>query len=126
MALGASVSRDGWKNLHTALGDLMDSRTSVFDDRTRPHPAIAGIHDVLMEDDDVHAVQVRVREEGHVFAAEVFAVPTAAHTLGRADLDRLRSAVRGVDRKLLDVVVAPVRELPVGNLDERAVRSEHG
>jgi divalent metal cation (Fe/Co/Zn/Cd) transporter len=113
--IGASIAYDGWKNLRTALGDLMDSRASVFDDRTTVHPAVAGIRDAALAERGVGAVQVRVREEGHVFHAEVFVVPSGA-ALGIGDLERIRDAVRGVDWKLHHVVVAPVRELPLGNL----------
>jgi divalent metal cation (Fe/Co/Zn/Cd) transporter len=115
IVIGASITYDGWKNLRTALGDLMDSRASVFDDRTTVHPSVAGIRDAALAERGVGAVQVRVREEGHVFHAEVFVVPSGA-ALGLGDLDRIRDAVRGVDWKLHHVVVAPVRELPLGNL----------
>ena len=114
--IGASVSHDGWTNLRTALSDLMDSRASVFDDRTTIHPAVAGVRDAVRADPGVDAVQVRIREEGHVFHAEVFVVPATAAPLGDADLERIRDTVRAVDWKLHHVVVAPVRELPVGNL----------
>ncbi|MDQ3432148.1 MAG: hypothetical protein M3467_08005 [Actinomycetota bacterium] len=117
--IGASITRDGWKNLRTALSDLMDSRASVFDDRTKIHPAVAGIRDAALAEPVVRDVQVRVREEGHVFHAEVFVVPTAGGTLGLEDLERVRDAVRDVDWKLHHVVVSPVRELPVGNLPPR-------
>lgn len=80
--IGASITRDGWKNLRTALSDLMDSPASVFDDRTKIHPAVAGIRDAALAEPVVRDVQVRVREEGHVFHAEVFVVPTAGGTLG--------------------------------------------
>jgi divalent metal cation (Fe/Co/Zn/Cd) transporter len=115
IVIGASIAYDGWKNLRTALGDLMDSRAAVFDDRTTVHPAVAGIRDAARAQRGVAAVQVRVREEGHVFHAEVFVVPSGAD-LGLRDLERIRAAVRDVDWKLHHVVVAPVRELPLGNL----------
>jgi divalent metal cation (Fe/Co/Zn/Cd) transporter len=117
--IGASITRDGWKNLRTALSDLMDSRASVFDDRRTVHSAVAGIRDAVLAVPTVRDVQVRVREEGHVFHAEVFVVPAAAATLGLDDLERLGAVVRGVDWKLHHVVVAPVRELPMGNLPPR-------
>lgn len=116
--IGASIARDGWSNLRTALSDLMDSRASVFDDRRTVHPAVAGIRDAVLADSDVDAVQVRVREEGHVFHAEVFVVAPASRTLDLGDLERLGDAVRAVDWKLHHVVVVPVRELPVGNLPQ--------
>ncbi len=75
--IGASITRDGWNNLLAALSDLMDSRASVSDDRTKIHPAVAGIRDAVLGEPGVHDVQVRVREEGHVFHAEVFIVPTS-------------------------------------------------
>lgn len=117
--IGASITRDGWKNLRTALSDLMDSRAAVFDDPRKIHPAVAGIRDAALADAGVREVQVRVREEGHVFHAEVFIVPTNPGALSLEDLDRVRDAVRDVDWKVHDVVIAPVHELPVGNLPPR-------
>ena len=116
IVIGGSIARDGWTNLRTALGDLMDSRASVYDDRRTVHPCVAAVREAALTHPGVHAAQVRIREEGHVFHAEVFVVPTAADRLGLAELDDIRAAVRAVDWKLHHVVVAPVRELPIGNL----------
>jgi divalent metal cation (Fe/Co/Zn/Cd) transporter len=116
--IGASVGRDGWKNLRTALGDLMDSRASVFDDRTTVHPSIGKICAAVGADPAVEQVQVRVREEGHVFHAEVFVVPPPSTGLDLGDLERVAALVRAVDWKLHHVVVVPVRDLPVGNLPD--------
>ena len=116
IVIGASVTHDGWKNLRAALSDLMDSRASVFDDRRTVHPAVEEIRDAVLASPSVHDVQVRVREEGHVFHAEVFIVPAAGCSLGLEELERLCAVVRAVDWKLHHVVVAPVRQLPIGNL----------
>ena len=114
--IGASIARDGWTNLRTALSDLMDSRASVFDNRTTMHPAVAAVRDAALTHPGVRAVQVRVREEGHVFHAEVFVEPTATGVLDVDELGQIRDLVRAVDWKLHHVVVSPVRTLPVGNL----------
>lgn len=120
VVIGGSITWDGWRNLRTALGDLMDSEATVHDDPKTPHPAIEGIREALARESGIVEVQARVREQGHVFHAEVFVVPRAGVTLGVADLDRLRNTVRGVDWKFHDVVVAPVSRLPVGNLEPRS------
>ena len=99
-----------------ALSDLMDSRPSVFDDRTEPHPVVEQIREAVLACPHVQDVQVRAREEGHVFHAEVFLLPDAGHTLGVDELDAVRDAVRRLDWKLHDVVIAPVARLPLGNL----------
>ena len=59
---------------------------------------------------------MRAREEGHVFHAEVFVLPDADRILEVDDLDAVRDAVRKLDWKLHDVVIAPVGRLPLGNL----------
>lgn len=100
IVIGASITRDGWINLRTALGDLIDTRPQCFGDRTKTHPAVTGIRAAAFADPGVHDAQVRVREEGHVFHAEVFIVPTAADTISLDTLDRLGDAVRRVDWKL--------------------------
>jgi divalent metal cation (Fe/Co/Zn/Cd) transporter len=113
--IGASITYDGWKNLRTALSDLMDSRASAFDDRTTVHPVVDEIRDAVLAQRGVQAVQVRVREEGHVFHAEVFIVPSDER-IALKDLERIREVVRDVDWKLHHVAVVPVRTLPIGNL----------
>ena len=75
IVIGASIAFDGWKNLRAALSDLMESRPSVFDDRTEPHPVVERIRETVLACPHVQDVQVRAREEGHVFHAEVFVVP---------------------------------------------------
>ena len=114
IVIGGSIAADGWKNLRTALGDLMDSRASVFDDRTTVHPSVAGIRDAALAERGVGAVRCGSARR-HVFHAKVFVVPSG-RGLGLGALERIRDAVRGVDWKLHHVVVAPVRELPLGNL----------
>lgn len=85
---------------------------------------MADIRDAALAEPGVHDVQVRVREEGHVFHAEVFIVSTAAGTLGLEDSERVRGAVRDVDWKLHYVVVSPVRGLPIANLPPRQPRDQ--
>ena len=98
-----------------ALGDLMDSRASVFDDRTTAAP---------LRGRDPRRLRCRAGggrragagpRGGARLPREVFVVPSGAD-LGLGALERIRDAVRDVDWKLHHVVVTPVRELPLGNL----------
>jgi len=126
ITIGLSITRDGWKNLRTGLGDLMDSRASRFDDRRTEHPAIHGIRDAVLAQPDITDVQVRVREQGHVFHAEVFVIPSDPEGFGLDSLDRIRDAAAQVDWKLHDIVIAPVRTLPTGNLTDLVTRPHRG
>ena len=58
-------------------------------------------------------VGCRVRDEGHVFHAEVFVVPVGPE-VSVEKVDSLRVAVQSLDWKLDDVVVSVVPELPEG------------
>jgi cation diffusion facilitator family transporter len=70
IVIGTSITRDGWKNLRTGLGDLMDSRASRYNNRRVVHPAVEGIRTAVLAQPDVSDVQIRVREQGHIFHAE--------------------------------------------------------
>lgn len=54
----------------------------------------------------------RVRDEGHVFHAEVFVVPHRGTGPTAEEVVRLPDRIDELDRKVHDIVIAPVDELP--------------
>jgi cation diffusion facilitator family transporter len=109
--IAASILWDGVRNLRAAVVDLMDARATTFDDRA-PHPVAAMIDDYLRSLRWVEAAGSRMRDEGHVFHVESFVVPRRGRTPSLDQLDDARDACIGLDWKVQDIVLIPVRELP--------------
>ncbi len=110
MVISFSVLHDGWSQLSAATDGLMDEEVRTFDN-TEVHPVVDEALATARRAPWVAEAGVRVRDQGHVFHAEVFVVP-----LGGVDVDRcvaLADEIRALDWKLHDVVVAPVATLPV-------------
>jgi cation diffusion facilitator family transporter len=107
--IATSIVRDGWTNLRFAAGALMDQRARTFDSK-EPHPLVDQVDEVLRRLPWVAESRTRVRDQGHVFHVEAFVRPH-----GDAGVERVEEAVellRGLDWKINDVVVMPVRQLP--------------
>jgi hypothetical protein len=69
-------------------------------------------------------VQVRVREEGHVFFADALVVPRHERRLLQ-EIERTTAAALELDWRLHDLVLMPVRELSSAGPRERPAL-EHG
>ena len=109
IVIALSILKDGWQQLAGATRDLLDGEARTFDD-SAVHPVIDDLLALLRRTPWVAEGGGRVRDEGHVFHAEVFVVPHG--DLSVEQCEDLAAAVRGLDWKLEDVVVAPVAELP--------------
>ncbi len=118
--ISVSILRDGVRNLRVASGALMDERAQTYDGED-PHPLQRRVEEVVLGRDWVERAAVRVRDQGHVFHVEVFAVPADDEDPGVDELAEVRDAVAHLDWKLQDVVVTAVRELPAA-----LVENEHG
>lgn len=111
MVISLSILRDGIRQLTAATEDLLDSEARTFDDED-VHPVIDEVLRAARDEPWVGEAACRVRDQGHVFHAEVFVVP-----LGLPDVERLEAlaeAITALDWKLDDVVVVPVSGLPEG------------
>ena len=111
LLISLSIVRDGWRNVRFASDALMDQRARTSDDK-EPHPLTLRVDEVLCKLPWVQDSRSRVRDQGHVFHVESFIRPRMGE---EATLDRLEEAVetlRGLDWKISDVVLMPVRELP--------------
>jgi cation diffusion facilitator family transporter len=112
LAISLDIAHDGWTNVRAAARDLMDEQPSTYDDE-RPHPLNRRIQEELEGLPWVADVEVRMREEGHVFEVEAFLVPVDGGAVPLERLEDARERLRRLDWKLRDVVVAPVAELPL-------------
>lgn len=110
LVISGSILHDGVGNVRGAVRGLVDARATTYDDG--PHPLIGRIDALVADLPWVREARSRVRDEGHVFHVEVFAVPHAGHAPTVDELEHARDAIDELDWKLHDVVVVPVRRLP--------------
>jgi cation diffusion facilitator family transporter len=107
--ISLDITHDGYRNLKVAFADLMDKEPTVAD-HSRADPLPLWVKNELMLLDWVEDAEVRLREEGHVFAGEAFVVPVDDHDL----VDRIEQANRRLlelDWRLHELVITPVRQI---------------
>lgn len=113
-ALGAAIIsidiiHDGYSSLRTVVSDLMDrSPTTVASGAD--DPIRARIETELEKLDWVESARARLREQGHVYFAEVSVVASDQRGLV-SKLEEATDLVRRLDWKLHDVNLTPVSEL---------------
>lgn len=109
--IASSIVWDGVKNTRAAVFDLMDERATTFDQQ-EPHPVIAEIDEALRALEWVEQAGSRVRDEGQVLHVESFVVPRGGSiTVDQAD--EAMKAAADLDWKVQDIVLVPVRALPL-------------
>jgi cation diffusion facilitator family transporter len=107
--ISLDILHDGYGNLRTVVSDLMDSRPTTVDHGGRD-ALPARIERQLRELDWIADVEVRMREEGHVFFGEAFVVPRDEHELPRK-IERAVAAALASDWRMHDLVIMPVTDL---------------
>lgn len=108
--ISAGILRDGLRNTKFAVLDLMDESATTYDQR-KPHPLIKELQEFLINVPWITSVGIRMRDQGHVFHVEVFAVP-ATNDISTDELIKLTTASIALNWKLQDLVVIPVKEIP--------------
>ena len=107
--ISLDVLNDGWRNLKAVIGDLMD-RAPETADLKQQDPLPEKVRHELEQLPWVRAVDLRMRENGHVLFGEVFIVP-----VDESDpLDRTEEAVRvgqAVNWRVNTLVVQLVKDL---------------
>lgn len=106
-----SIISDGVKNVKGAVSALMDARARTYDDE-EPHPLVKEIERTVARQPWALEVRSRVRDEGHVFHAEVFVVPRRGRMPDLGELHRAREACVDLDWKVEDIVIVPVEAIP--------------
>ena len=112
LVISGSILKDGVSQVRGAFADLLDSEARTFDD-SDVHPAVDDVLAISRAAAWVAHAGCRVRDEGHVFHAEVFVVPVGP-SVTVEQVETLRAAVRAADWKLDDVVIAVVSDVPTG------------
>jgi cation diffusion facilitator family transporter len=108
--ISLDITKDGFSNLRRALADLMDQApTTVDHDNADPlHDRLASL---LQDLDWVEEVDLRLREEGQVYFGEALVVPNDETNITEKIEDALERA-RGLDWRIYDLALTPVRALP--------------
>ena len=109
VVISIDIVHDGWRNLRMAGADLMDARPRTHDG-AREHPLLGQLRDELCAEPWVVDADVRMREEGHVFAAEIRVVPVDDDDLPER-IERTVERLLRLDWKLHDLAIMPVRTL---------------
>ncbi len=108
--ISLDIVRDGYSNLRQAVFDLMNQMPKTVDEQ-KPDPLIGQVQDTLKNQPWVRDSTVRLREEGHVYFGEGFVVcADDADLTGK--LDDLSREVEGLDWRIQEFVITPVRQLP--------------
>jgi divalent metal cation (Fe/Co/Zn/Cd) transporter len=117
--IAIEIARSGLTDVHAALADLMNRRPQAADgDDEEPLPA--RVTTLLLRQEWVADVVVRIREEGRSFTGEAFVVPV--HDVPHLDqLERASRDACNLDWRLREMLLAPVSCIPP---DLDAVRAE--
>ena len=118
--ISVEILRDGFSNIERATADLMDERPTRLGSH-QPHPVINHLLQFLEGLDWVEAAEVRLREEGHVFAGEAYVVPKTLDQLPER-LEEASQQVRDQFWQLYDVAITAVPRLD-DDADRRQRRS---
>jgi divalent metal cation (Fe/Co/Zn/Cd) transporter len=100
--ISGGIVRDGLKNLREVVSDLMDSRPMTVEGQPSqvPERVRAALHALPW----VINAEVRMREEGHVFAGELFLTITDCHDLS-SKLAEAKIVAAGIDWRVHDMVI---------------------
>jgi cation diffusion facilitator family transporter len=109
IVISLDITHDGVKNLRTATADLMDARPTLIDDSALD-PLPERLRSEISSASWVKDVAARVREEGHVFFADIQVVPADTEKLN-ARLAALTQKLMDLDWRLHDVMIMPVDEI---------------
>ena len=116
MVIAADILKDGWKYVRGSVMDLMDRRPLTAGEE-KPHPLKRRIEEAVGEMDWVRCALVRLRDNGHVLAGQVWVVPESEEHLVER-IERAVEELRALDWKLDDIVIVPVsaiEDVPEGD-----------
>ena len=120
--ISVQIVREGAQNLRQVIGDLMDeapSQLGKHDLENLPRR----VQEAAEQLPWVQAARVRLREQGHVIAGDVFIVPRPNTDLVSATANALER-LRSIDWRLHDLTMTPVAtvDVEVPAADNRAER----
>jgi cation diffusion facilitator family transporter len=109
--ISLDIVHDGQKHLRAALGDLMDRAPRTLDSKHRVELP-ERIQQTLESMDWVESARVRVREDGHLFIADVTLVPRRGTPDLVTRLTRTARDLRRLDWRLHEVLLVPLEHQP--------------
>jgi cation diffusion facilitator family transporter len=107
--ISLNIIRDGWHNLHQVLADLMDETPTKMGGKDLEELP-RKIKDAAERMDWVEKAAVRLREQGHVLAGDVFVVPRVEKDLV-AHIEQAADDLLKLDWRLYGLTVMPVSSL---------------
>ncbi len=99
--ISLDIVHDGIKNLKRVVSDLMDQKPTEVDGEVSDVPD--KVREALAQLPWIRSLDLRMREEGHVFAGEVFLVVTHVDDMP-AKLEEARTIANAVDWRVRDMV----------------------
>ncbi|MTI23570.1 cation transporter, partial [Fulvivirga kasyanovii] len=112
--IAASIVKDGLYQVKASMFDLMEEIPKTMDDRS-PHPLLIELTKIFLNEDWVSDVHIRMREHGLVFFGDVFIIPKYEENLIE-NIQKAYEKARGLDWKIQDLVIQPVKSLPNPNV----------
>ncbi|MFP5297611.1 MAG: cation diffusion facilitator family transporter [Actinomycetota bacterium] len=109
MIISLDIAHDGIRNLKAVVADLMDSVPTTVD-HAQVDPLPARLETELGKLPWIESAKVRMREEGHVYFGEVFAVFTDHRDL-HDRISKTIATAKDLDWRVHDLVVSPVASL---------------
>ncbi|HEX9659296.1 MAG TPA: cation transporter, partial [Rhodothermales bacterium] len=99
--ISVQIVKDGLTNLQRVVSDLMDQEPTTVDGERSDVPE--RLRQALLRLSWVHDAEIRLREEGHIFAGEAFLVVTSTADLP-AKMQQARDTAQAVDWRVRDLV----------------------
>jgi cation diffusion facilitator family transporter len=109
LIISTDILYDGFSNLKHAVLDLMNQAPKTLEEK-EPEPILEQIKKEVERETWVKEAGIRFRQEGHVLFGEIFIVPSDESNI-TMKLDRLRERLLGMDWRVFDITIMPVRKL---------------
>jgi cation diffusion facilitator family transporter len=109
LVISFEILRDGIRSVRAVVADLMDRRPRSVDE-TSVEPASTRIENEMRKLPWVRDARARVRDEGHVFFAEVIVEPSDERGLVR-NIEDAQDHLEALDWRLHEVVIMPVSRI---------------
>jgi divalent metal cation (Fe/Co/Zn/Cd) transporter len=108
--ISLDILHDGYKNLRQAVLDLMDQTPKTVNNQ-ETDPLLEKVKNHLEEKSWVKQVQLRFREEGHIYLGEAFVIPHHEDNLTQNIAAATQEAVQ-INWRIHELIIMPVKELP--------------